>query len=119
MTFTYGEDLTVERDFVRFHTGDTVEAESYLSDELITSLIAVEGSKQKAVIASLKHIVTKLSQPDFTADWLQVSNSKAREGYMAILMEKRREFGLPMLAASVQHVRRPDSDEDELVDYDA
>ena len=53
MTFTFGEDLTDAGDYVRFHTGDT-DSPGFMSDELITSLIAVEGTNNKAVIAGLK-----------------------------------------------------------------
>ena len=68
MTFTYTEDLTIERDFVRFHTGDVVETESLLSDAIITSLVASTGSKEKAVIAAIQHKIARLSDPNFKAD---------------------------------------------------
>ena len=109
MTFTYTETLTDDRDFVRFHTGDTVSDQSYLSDEIIASLITAQGSKEAAVIAGLRYITTRLSQPGFKADWLQVDNKSAREGYMQMLREKEREFGLSRMTASTKTTYRADS----------
>lgn len=117
MAFTYTEDLTVARDFVRFHSGDTVEAESLLSDALITSLIAVEGTQQKAVLAAIRYKMMRFSQPDFRADWLQVSNSTAVKSLERLLSEKRTEFGIPRFTASVTHVYRVDSDQTEEPTY--
>ena len=118
MTFTYGEDLTDDVDFVRFHTGDTVSDQSFLSDEIIASLISTKGSKEAAVIAGLRYITTRLSQPGFKADWLQVDNTEARKGYMAILREKEREFGLSRMTASTKTAYRADSAETEAPDYE-
>lgn len=117
MTFTFGADLTVDRDFVRFHTGDTVEAQAYLTDELIASLISVEGSKEAAVIAALNYIITRLSQPNFTADWLTVDLRSARAGYRDLLNSKYGELGITRFTASVVHVYRADSTATEEPDY--
>jgi len=82
MTFTYTPSSTpTDLTRVRFHTGQTVEGESFLTDEEIAMLIAEEGSWQKAAIAGIQFIIMRLSQPDFKADWLQVTNSQARAGY--------------------------------------
>ena len=110
MTFTYGEDLTDNGDFVRFHSGDTVSAQAYLTDEIITSILAVESSKQHAVIAAIQYIVARLSQPNFSADWLTVSHEQARKGYETVLAMKRREFGISKHVVSTTHVYRVDSD---------
>jgi hypothetical protein len=117
MSFTYSSDLTISRDFVRFHTGDTVETESFLSDEIITSLLATESSQQYAVIAALKYILARLSQPNFKADWLSIDLKSARQGYEMILSEKRLEFGIAQLTGQVTHVYRSDSGLTEAPDY--
>lgn len=109
MSFTYTEDLTIERDFVRFHTGDVVEAESLLSDALITSLVATAGSKEKAVIAAIQHKIARLSDPNFKADWLEVDNKSAVASLMALLALKRAELGVSRITGSVVHVYRADS----------
>jgi hypothetical protein len=118
MTFTFTDDLTDNGDYVRFHTGDTVSP-GFMSDALIDSLIAVEGTPNKAVIAGLKYIIAQLSRPDFRADWLQVSSADARQGYQAMLAEKRAELGIARLTTTVTHTYRADSDADEEPDWDA
>lgn len=118
MAFTYTEDLTVDRDFVRFHTGDTREGESYLSDAIITSLLAIEATKQQAVIAAIKYIIAQLSTPNFRADWLQVDYATARKSYTMLLREKQREFGLNAITSRAQHNYRADGTLSKAPDYD-
>jgi len=109
MTFTYTSDFTVARDYVRFHTGQTVEAESLLSDEEITSLVAVEGSNNLAVRAGLLYIIRRFSQPNFRADWLQVDYKTAREGYKQMLEEWDSATSYGLLATSITTPYRQDS----------
>lgn len=109
MAFTFTSDLTDAVDYVRFHSGDTVEAESLLSDELITSLVAVEGSNNAAVIAAIEYKIMRINQPDFQADWLRVSPAEAVKGLERTLTRKRAAFGLPAITATVKHVYRADS----------
>lgn len=117
MAFTYTEDLTVNRDFVRFHTGDVVSAESFLSDAIITSLLATYSSKQTATIAAIRYILTRLSQPNFTADWLTVDNKGAIDSYRQLLREKQAEFGIAAITASAVYTYRADSLQTEEPDY--
>lgn len=117
MTFTYTEDLALDRDFVRFHTGDVVEAESLLSDGLIASLIATAGNNEKAVIAAIQHKMTLLSTPSFRADWLEVDNKSAVASLMALLALKRAELGISRITGSVVHVYRADSAQTNESDY--
>ncbi len=109
MTFTWLGTLATDLDKVRFHLGDTSSDGYWLPDETITALVASEGSVGGAVIAGLKYILTQLSRPDFRADWLQVSNAEARKGYEMLLSEKRREFGVAAISATVTHMYRADS----------
>lgn len=117
MTFTYTEDLTDDADFVRFHTGDTDSDGYFLSDEIITSLLATETSKQNAVLSGLTYIITQLAQPNFKADWLQVDNSTALATYRTLLAEKRAAFGSRRVTGSAVHVYRADSQQTEAIDY--
>jgi hypothetical protein len=110
MTFTYSEDLSVDRDYVRFMTGDTTSGENFLSDEIIASLITTEGTKQKAVIAALRYIIRQLSKPNFRADWLQIDYASARQGYEKVLRDLLTEFGLSTLEVSSVQTYRGDSD---------
>lgn len=110
MTFTYTPSATPsDATRVRWHTGQTVEAESLLSDEEITMLLAEESTWQRATIAAIKFIIARLSQPNFKADWLQVDNASARKGYMDLLAEKRRELGVPAITAATVNTYRGDS----------
>jgi hypothetical protein len=117
MAFTYTEDLSIGRDFVRFHTGDVVSGESFLSDAVITSLIATTGSNEAAVIAAIRHIIARLSTPNFRADWLQIDNEAARRGYEKFLAEKKKELGLGGLVSGVIHPYRADSAATEEPDF--
>jgi len=120
MTFTYSPSATpTDLTRVRFHTGQTVSAESFLSDEEIAMMIAEETTWKPAVIAGLKFIILKLSQPDFQADWLKVSNGTARAGYQLVLNEKRREFGISAITATAVHTYRADSLATEAPDYES
>ena len=113
MAFTYTSDLTVDSDFVRFHTGDTDSDSSFLSDAIITSLLAVEASKEDAVIAALKYILTQLAKPNFRSDALQVDYKTAYKSYEALLERKYKELGVAKYTASVTHAYRVDSLADE------
>lgn len=118
MTFTY--DLTngfSDAERVRFHLGDTDAAAAKFSDEEIAAIITEAGSWQDAVIACIQNLIARLSVPDFKADWLQVTASKAREGYESLLEIKEKDFGLGGIASGVTHVYRADSDATEEPDY--
>ena len=114
MTFTYTPAAATDSTRVRFHTGDTVEAEAYLSDEEITFLLAEESSWQRATISAIKFIIAKLSKPNFKADWLQVDHASARKGFESLLQQKRQEFGIAAVTTRSQATYRPDSGMDEV-----
>jgi hypothetical protein len=111
MAFTYTEDLTVDRDFVRFHTHDTIETESQLSDAIIASLITNEGSKQNAVIAGLRYKMQSLLVPDVQADEIEIDQNKAAaDGYRQLIRDKQIEFGLGAgYTSTVTYTYRADS----------
>ena len=117
MTFTWDTTLSTNLALVRFHIGDTNSSGYWLTDETITALLTSESSVGGATIAALKYIIAQLSRPDFTADWLHVSNGEARKGYQAMLAEMRREFGVPAVSCSAVHVYRADSLATEEPDY--
>jgi hypothetical protein len=116
MTFTFALPFT-DNSRVRFHTGDTTETTAFLSDELITALITEEGSWQSATIAALQYIIMQLSDPKFTADWLEVDSSEAVKAYERRLLEKRQEFGISQISAEIVYTYRADSGQTEESDY--
>lgn len=120
MTFTYTEDpATVDIDFVRFHTGDVISDESLLSNELITSLITLTGSKEDAVIAGLEHKIDRVNQPNFRADWLQIANDEYVKALERLLARKKIDLGSGggTVVSESSHVYRADSEATEVPDY--
>jgi hypothetical protein len=117
MTYTFDPSLSTDLALVRFHIGDTSEAGAYLQDETITALLASSGSVGGAVIASIKYIITQLSQPNFSLDWLSVDPASARAGYENLLKQKAQEFGISLSSvsavASISLPHRADSGENE------
>ncbi len=106
-TFTFDNTLTTDLAKVRFHIGDTHSEGYYLSDETITALLASEGDVAGAVIACIRYIITQLSQPNFSMDWLNVSNEQARAGYEALLKQKSVEFGVTIGASASSSISLP------------
>ena len=119
MTFTYSpgtspSDLTL----VRYHIGDTVESGALWSDEEINMVLSQESSVGAAVVSLIQSTIAIYSEPDFKADWLTVSPSKAVAGLQRLLLAKRKEFGIPAVSSSTVHTWRPDSLQTEQPDYD-
>lgn len=119
MTFTFDEALTTDLAFVRFHSGDTVEAESLISDELINGLVTLAGSKEAAAVQAIEYKITLMSQPKFKADWLEVDPATAIAGLRAMLATKRKELGVTenVIDSGVTHVFRADSQQTSEPDY--
>jgi hypothetical protein len=119
MTFTYTpsaspDDVT----WVRFEIGDTVESDALFSDEEINMSISSEGSRNKAVLALIDAQIEMLLIPDFKADWLTVTPSKAVAGLRSLKLSKRKKYGIPAVSSSTVHTWRPDSLQTEAPDYD-
>lgn len=124
MTFTYNTPFQTDVDRARFHLGDTDAGLPRMSDEEIQGVIDESASWKHAVISCIVSMIARLSQPNFTADWLTVNHAAARAGYETLLGLKRAEFGISgrqALTASVVHVSRADlparADDDGVVDY--
>lgn len=118
MAFTYTEDLSVSADFVRFHSGDTVESEAVLSDAIITSLLATEADKYHAVISALQYMKRRLMRPDIKADWISLTgHAAAVKALDELIKDKQAEFGLSSYVATVTHSYRPSSGHTEEPDY--
>ena len=119
MTFTWDNTLATDLALVRFWVGDTNSNGYYLDDEVITALLASNGSVGGAVVACVQYIITQLNRPDFRADWLQVTNKAAADGWRAHLLEMRRHFGVAAITATAVHTYRHDSLQDSSADYNA
>jgi hypothetical protein len=100
MTFSFDASLADSVSLVRFHIGDTDDEGYFLDDETIEYWINA-GNAESAVIACIKYILSQLSRPNFSLDWLSVSGMKdAKQGYEELLYQKEREFGLRSIIAT-------------------
>jgi hypothetical protein len=123
VSFTYTEaPATVDLDFCRFHTGDVISDESLLSDELLTSLITLTGSKEGAVIAGIEHKIDRVNQPNFRADWLQMTSDEYVKALERQLARKKIDLGVGgggTVVSESSPVYRADSEQTEVPDYSA
>lgn len=95
MTFTFDTSLASDLALVRFHIGDTNSDGHYLEDETIAYFLT-NYDVATAVIRCIQFIVTQLSTPNFSKDWLSVSNEQARAGYETLLKQKAMELGVSL-----------------------
>lgn len=117
MTFTYALPFNdISR--VRFHVADTNSASAMFSDEEIQAVLDETGSYKLTVIHLLENrIALLLREPDFKADWLQVTTSTAIAGLQALVAKKRQEFGLNTVTGSAKFTYRVDSGQSAEPDY--
>lgn len=115
MTYAFDPTLADDVSLVRFHVGDTNPSGCYLQDETIQYWIDNTNEIGDAVIKCIRYIITQLSTPNFSLDWLSVSNEAARAGYEKLLQEKKIEFGImsAYAASTISHPHRADSYEAE------
>jgi hypothetical protein len=123
MTFSFDATLSNDTDLVRFHIGDTDEDGYFLEDETIAYWVS-QGNSESATIACIRYILSQLSRPNFSLDWLTVSGmADAKKGYEELLREKEREFGLRSIVptSTISQPYRADSlqdtDDDDYPDY--
>lgn len=116
MTFTFDASLATDLAFVRLHIGDNHDEGHYLEDETIQYFVD-NYSIGEAVVACISHIITQLSTPNFSQDWLTVSVSEARKGYETLLAAKKIEFGISRIVptATIALPYRADSNQDSSV----
>ena len=111
MTFTFDATLATNKDLVRFHIGDTSTEGHYIEDETIAYFLT-NYTLEEAVVACIRYIITQLSQPNFSQDWLSVDLKTAREGYEKLLKDKAKELNISLGAiatATISLPRRADS----------
>lgn len=121
MTFSFDASLGDDISLVRFHIGDNDEDGYYLDDETIEYFVNA-GTVGSAVLACIRYIISQLSKPNFSLDWMSVSDmANARKGYENLLKQKAAEFGLSptgiTASATISQPYRSDSLQ-ESDDYD-
>jgi hypothetical protein len=117
MSFSFDSALNDDVSLVRFHIGDTDSDGYFLENETIAYWVT-QGTAESAVIACIKYILSQLSRPNFSLDWLSVSGMKdAKEGYEDLLTRKEAEFGLRSIvsASTITQPYRADSRQDDEV----
>lgn len=117
MSFTFFPGLTRDVDLVRIEIADTNPDGYFLYDETIDAKLTSEGSVNSAVLACIRLIIAKLSQPGVKLDWLTVDNETARKAYRALLDDKKAEYGVARISASAVHTYRADSRQTSEPDY--
>lgn len=123
MAFSFDPSLSDYVSIIRFHIGDTKVEGYFIEDETIEYLYNQNQSVGEAVIASIKFILSRLSQPDYRTDWLSISGmDRAREGFRQLLKDKSAEFGVSIngssFGSSISYPYRADSLQDEETEYD-
>lgn len=120
MTFQYTPLTPTDRERIRFAIGDTVQDRAMFSDEEITFQLSENVTWKPTVIAMLEGMVAQLAaQPNFTADWLTVSQSDALKYFSALLDRKRAEYGLGAIRAITAYSWRPDSAQTKAPTFDS
>lgn len=104
MTFTYTPGTPDNITRVRARVADRVEltdsagaplGTGIRSDDEIQLWIDDEGSWQKACIAWVQSVINELNtEPDSTADWLEIDLESARESYQKMLDELKIWLGV-------------------------
>lgn len=110
MTFTYTPATPDDITRVRFHTGDTVEAAAFHSDEEIEFMISEAVTWKPAVIMALESIILKFAtEPDLKADWLSVTLGRSQAGYEEMYKKKLADFGIGRRTGRAVATYRSDS----------
>ena len=88
MAVTYDPALSTNKDRVRFHLQDTVDADGpkpadgNFTDEEINGLVTLEGSWQRAVAGGLEALAAAWRKyPSYKADDSSLSSSDIADGY--------------------------------------
>jgi hypothetical protein len=114
MTYSFDPTLSDDVSLVRFHIGDNSEDGYFVDDETIQYWVDA-GTVSSAVIACIRYILSQLSRPNFSLDWMSVSGmQEARKGYEALLLQKSAELGQVIITATatISHPYRLDSLQD-------
>jgi hypothetical protein len=103
VTFSFNPSLPTNRDKVRLRLGDTNAEQKIFEDETIDALLVSNGqSVGKTLIECAKHVIALLSRPDYTADWLKVSHSEARQSWLRLLAQFESEYSVDTKSISVK-----------------
>lgn len=117
MTFT--DSLSTDIGKVRLHINDLDSTNVKLTDEAIQYALDEQSTVGGAVIWCIQFLIAKLSDPNFTADWLTVDNASAVKSLRELMADKRQEFGISAVTATTAYAWRPDSNLTEAPTFDS
>jgi hypothetical protein len=118
MTYTFDPSLTDDVSYIRFEIGDTNLEGMYLQDETIQAVFDMSNDYGDAIVSCIQYIIAQLSQPNFSLDWLNVSDmAGAREGYEKLLAAKKVEYSIQrmVVTSTIALPYRADSNQDSSV----
>lgn len=94
MTFTFNEDLSTDKDLVRFQLGDTDSEDQLISDEMIAALLTKEGSVNGAAISACRYLIAKFSREvDSSIESISVSASQKVAQFKNLVLDLQRNRG--------------------------
>jgi hypothetical protein len=115
MTYTY--DLATDRGKVRLWVNDTDTTNGKLTDAEIDYCLTEKTTVGGAVVMALELLMAKVTDPNFSADWLSVSNDAAYKSLSAQRLLMCQKFGVASLSTNSVHTYRADSWETDSPDF--
>ena len=118
MTYTFDPSLADDVSYIRFMIGDTNTSGMFLQDETIQAIFDMSDDYGDAIVECIQYIITQLSQPNFSLDWLNVSGMEsARAGYEKLLERRKVEYSIQrmVVTSTIALPYRADSNQDSSV----
>jgi len=118
MTYTFDPSLADDVSYIRFQIGDTNTSGMFLQDETIQAIFDMSDDYGDAIVECIQYIITQLSQPNFSLDWLNVSGMEsARVGYEKLLERRKVEYSIQRMevTSTIALPYRADSNQDSSV----
>ena len=118
MTYTFDPSLADDVSYIRFQIGDTNTSGMFLQDETVQAIFDMSDDYGDAIVECIQYIITQLSQPNFSLDWLNVSGMEsARAGYEKLLERRKVEYSIQrmVVTSTIALPYRADSNQDSSV----
>jgi len=118
MTYTFDPSLADDVSYIRFQIGDTNTSGMFLQDETIQAIFDMSDDYGDAIVECIQYIITQLSQPNFSLDWMSVSGMEsARAGYEKLLERRKVEYSIQrmVVTSTIALPYRADSNQDSSV----
>lgn len=100
------------------HINDTDTTAGKLTDAEVDYALTLKTTVGAAAVQCIDWLLAKVTDPNFTADWLTVDNASAFKSLSALRLLLCQSFAVPSLTTSSVFVYRADSLQTESPDYD-